>query len=191
MKKTLHSALPQSMTVENLAQWITENAHERREHEEQIPLTDDVIRELEHKSSIASRAIDVLKEVEKEFKNFLKNGTLIDVNIPVAADEDPKRGPQVVTIPPTKGMDALNENRQWADKQLRDGYRTETTLIFLIPFPENNSMIAVDSQGVEWPEYNREMSEPEKVTYDKPILKEASKAAKKGKQVNFMEEEEV
>lgn len=181
MKPSLHPCLPQAMTVENLAQWITENAAEKREHEEKVDLTPEAKANLEHKASLAACKIQELKEVEKEFKEFLKKGTPIDIN--QVADDNGKviRVPQTITIPPTAGLDDLTENLNYATKQLRDGYTTETTMIFLIPFPEEKVMIGVDIEGKEWSEYNREMSEPEKVNFDKPILLEASKSSKKGK----------
>lgn len=174
-----HPALPQTLTPENLAVWIKENALEVIQHEEKIALTEEVVRELEHKSSLASRKIDELKETEKLFKNILNNGTDVD---PDQFDEQgkPKHIPQDVTIPPTKGLKLLQENREWADKQLRDGFKLEVTPVYLIPFPEESMVIGFDIEGTEVEQYSREMT-AEEADNNKPLLREAAKKQKKSK----------
>ena len=102
----LHPALPQFMTPENLALWIKENQVEQFEYVDDTPLTQDEISELEHKSSIASRTIDELDNLEKSFKKMLKEGT-----------EDPVD----FTIPPTKGTKTLKSNRKFADDKIKSG----------------------------------------------------------------------
>lgn len=183
----LHICLPQTMTVESLAQWITENAAEKREHEEQMPLTDELKSTLEHKVSLAASRIQELREVEKVFKDFLNKGTPVDIETNADPAGDPLRLPQPVTIPPTKGLKEIQANLDYFTKQLRNGYSTEKTLIFLIPFPEEKMMIGVDIEGKEWPDYTREMSEPEKINHEKPILEEVSKETKKKKRGEDLE----
>lgn len=169
----LHPCLPQTMTPENLSEWIVKNAHENIPHETLIPLTDEEVAELEHKSSLASRKIDELKEVEKLFKEILKKGTPVE---DISVDEDPSYEPKHVsvpiTIPPTKGLDALNANRQYADSKLRDGHNKEITTYYRIPFIESNMMIGVDIEGNEAEEYSRKMTDFEKQKYALPILQQ-------------------
>lgn len=168
----LHACLPQTLTVEELAAWITENRAEVYNHTENIPLDAETTQALEHKSSMASRRIDELKEVEKMFKAYLQEGTDIDHNAELAENEEPKHLPQTITIPPTRGIKLLTKNREWADKQLRTGYREEITPFYRIPFPEENMLIAVDIEGREREEYSREMTEEESEKYAMPILSE-------------------
>lgn len=186
-----HLALPETLTVEALAQWITDNAAETINHEEKVDLTPETIAELEHKSSMASRRIDELKEVEKTFKMYLKLGT------PTHAEQlnekgEPVRLPQDVTIPPTAGLDVLNANRQWADTQLRDGYKKDVTKIYLIPFPENRTMVGVDIEGNERETYTREMTDEESKKYGELFapakeleVKKEKKKKKAGKEVEM------
>lgn len=170
-----HSCLPQSMTPENLAAWITKNSIETREHIDKIPLTPEKIKELEHKSSVASRAIDELKEVEKLFKAYLKKGTDVDFNTVVPDGQEPKRLPQTITIPPTNGLDVLNERREWADRQIRMGYSQEVRNIYHIPYSEGSQVIGVDIEGNEMEDYTREMTEEEAKKFTLPLVNEAAK----------------
>lgn len=185
MKSTsLHPALPQTMTPENLAQWITENKADTFEHEEKVDLSPETKSELEHKASLAACKIKELEDCKKEFMEYLKKGTPVDP-AKTAEDNNGKlpRLPQEIQIPPTAGLDELNKNLTFFTKQLRNGFTSVSTMIFLIPFPEGKVMIAVDIEGNEWTQYNRDMTEPEKVNYDRPILAEveAGKKGKKGK----------
>lgn len=178
-----HLALPESLTVETLAQWITENSADTINHEEKVDLNPETIMELEHKSSMASRRIDELKEVEKTFKLFLKLGT------PTHPDQlndkgEPLRVPQDVKIPPTAGLDVLNANRQWADTQLRDGFTKDITKIYMIPWPENRTMVGVDIEGIERDQYTREMTDDESKKYGELFAEpRKGKKAKKEKPV--------
>lgn len=197
----LHPSLPQSLTPENLASWIQDNRAEVYNHTEQVPLDEETTQALEHKSSMASRRIDELKEVEKNFKMFLQNGTPVDHNTEVAEDQEPKHLPHSITIPPSKGTKLLTKNREWADKQLRDGYKEEITPYYLIPFIEEEMLIAVDIEGREHAEYSRAMSEEDIEKYAKPILSEiaetvsmfpeATKKDKKKKKEKAEPEEEL
>lgn len=177
----LHPALPQTMTPENLADWITKNSIETREHLDRIPLTKEKILELEHKSSTASRAIDELKDVEKTFKTYLKKGTDVDFETEVPKGQEPKRLPVTVTIPPTRGLDELNKRRQWADMQLRTGYSVEPKNVYHIPYSETEQIIGVDVEGNEMEEYTRDMTETEATQYTLPIADAAAGVTKKPK----------
>jgi len=166
----LHECLPQTYTKERLAEWITSNKVDTATHSEDFPLTEDEIKEFEHASSIASRAIDRLKAIEKYFKETLKKGTPFNFD---KGDHDPV----TVTIPPTKGLDVLNANREFADKSIERGVRTETTIIYLIPHPEESKIVGVDIEGNEWPKFSRYMTNDE-INQHKPLLKQPDKKGK-------------
>lgn len=174
----LHTILPQTLTVENLAAWLTENNIEKKIHVEAKDLTTDDISEFEHKSSAASRAIDMLEELSKEIKETIKTGT-----------EDPKS----YTIPPTKGIKTLKENRKYADRCIKDGVSKQETELYGVVWPEENKIIFFDILGNEYPDHQRNMDPEEEENYGAPILKEISEEGKKkkgkGKQVDFMEPE--
>ena len=167
-----HQALPQTMTPEALAEWIKNN-HDGDivNHIEKTELDEQMVKELEHKSSLASRAIDRLEAVKKEFMDILTNGT--------PNEEEPFD----VTIPPTKGLKILKANREFADKQLENGYSEETIPLYMIPYPEESQMLAFDIEGNEWPEYTKDMTD-DQVNKHKPMLKKS----KKQKEVNFLDE---
>lgn len=156
------NSIPGTITAEALGKWITDNSKDSIIHKEEIPLDDDVIKELEHKSSMASRRIDELKALKKNFDNYLNKGTDVDHDAEVEIDQDPPRLPMTIIIPPTKGLKELTKNREFADKQLRDGFKTEEVKLYMIPVPEEDRMVAVDIEGVEYEQYNREMNEVEK-----------------------------
>lgn len=184
----IHPACPQTMTKELLAQWITENQKDIINHVEEEDLTEEEVRDHEHKSAMASGAIDELKEVEKEFKEILKNGTPYN-------NETDSYEPYSVTIPPTKGLQVLEANRKFANDKLRDGRNKIETTYYLIPFPEEKMMIAVDIEGMENEQYSREMTKVEDQKYSLPLLsgtpKKSGKSGKKKQNVpDFLEEEE-
>lgn len=169
---TPHLCCPQTMTKENLGQWIEQNSKHSFKHEEKVDLTEEEIREFEHKSSAASRALDRLKAVEDDFKYHLKKGT-------------PTLGgitePYTVTIPPTKGTDVLKANREHADKILEDGYQTIYTHLYTIPYPEESTMVVVTIEGDEWPMYTKPMSKDQKAMYGELFYKGADGKPKKMK----------
>lgn len=167
MNTIKHPCVPQTLTPEALADWIQTQKVDTRNHVEEIPLTEEEIVELEHTSSLASRSIDKLNGVKKYFDELLKKGTSYD-----RVTESYK--PATVTIPPTKGLDALKANREHADKQIELGHKEEITALYMIPYPEHSKMIMVNIVGVEWPEYSRDMTGDEINQY-KPLLR-ASKA---------------
>lgn len=167
MNTIKHPCVPQTLTPELLADWIQTQKVDQQNHVEEIPLTEEEIIEFEHTSSLASRAIDKLMEVKKHFDNALKKGTPYD-----RATEQHR--PLTVQIPPSKGLDALKANREFADKQIVEGVKKEITALYMIPYPEQSKMIMVNIVGVEWPEYSRDMTADEINQY-KPLLR-ASKA---------------
>jgi hypothetical protein len=164
----IHPSIPQTLTPENLAAWIEKNHDRKFQHVEKTELTDETVRELEHKSSLASRAIDRLNEVKKQFMETLKNGT---------PEEDK---PEDVTIPPTKGLKVLTANREWADKQLEQGYSEDVIDIYMVPDPENSRMVALDIEGKEWEQFSVDMTEEDHKKYGKLFAKDKKKVKVKG-----------
>lgn len=168
-----HHSLPQTSTPEGLAEWIQLNKVDQHNHVEEIPLTEEEIQQFEHQSSIASRSIDKLQNVEKFFKETLKNGT------PYNRDSD-KNEPVNVTIPPTKGLTVLKANREHADKRLELGYKEDITNLYLVPNPEESTMVMVDIEGNEWAQYSRNMTKDE-INQFKPLLKGSGSLKYEGK----------
>lgn len=151
-----HPCLPQTLTKENLAQFITDNSKNSFSHEEKIPLTAQDIAAFEHRSSAASRALDRLKAIEEDFKHHMVNGTPVKEGIIQPYD---------VTIVPTKGTKELKANREFADKILEQGYQVVTTALYTIPYPEESTMVVVTIEGDEWPMYTKPMSKDQKALY--------------------------
>lgn len=158
-----HRSLPQTITAEQLGKWITEHQKKVIDHSTKTPLTPKEVSELEHKSAAASGAIYALAEVETRFKDFIKNGTPFDGT---------QHQPQDVTIPPTKGKKELEANRLHANSVLKKGYNEDITEIYIIPFPEESTMVAVDIVGNEWVDYTKQMTEQEEGLYGKLFVKE-------------------
>lgn len=153
-----HDSIPSTLTTEEAAKWIVDNKIETRMHEVRTPLSPEKIKELEHKSSMASRTIDDLKDLEKRIKATIKGGTPMDMSDEL---EDPVRLPVDFTVPPTKGTKELEANRKFADDMVKSGVEIETTEVYLIPDPENGMVIGVDIEGTEFPEYTRPMTAEE------------------------------
>lgn len=151
----MHLCLPQTMTKENLAKWITENQIDMRMHEEKFDLTKEEIQDFEHNSSLASRAMDELNGIKDGFMERLKEGT-----------EDPID----FTIPPTKGLKALQANREFADAQIKLGHRVVSTQLYAIPYPETKKILFFDVEGNIWEEYSRAMNPNQLQKYDKPLM---------------------
>lgn len=172
----LHLCLPQTLTKENLAKWIKDNSKHTFIHEEKIPLTEAQVQEFEHKSSAASRSLDRLKAVSDSFKYFIKKGTPVLEGV---------CQPQDVTIPPTKGTEALEANREHADKILEQGYQVVPTELFTIPYPEASEMVVVTIEGQEWPMYTKPMSPDQKTMYGE--LFAGTKDKKKSKRLDAAE----
>lgn len=158
-----HELAPSTMTIESLADWIRSNKVDVFNHEEKIPLTEEEIAEFQKSSSLASRAIDRLKDTMKYIQETIKNGTPFDSN---TMDHRPVS----VTIPPTKGVKALEANRKFADHQLDNGYKEDITTLYLLPWPEFRKMVALDITGEEWTKYSRDMSEDEYRQHGRPVL---------------------
>jgi len=167
----IHECLPQTMTPSNLADFIRSNKVDQINHVEKIPLTAEEIAQYEKDSSLASRAIDKLKDTEDYIKRLIKKGTPFDRNL----GPEGSHRPVDVTIPPTKGIETLEANRKYADQQIEKGFKEDITAIYFIPWPEYEKMVAVSIEGVEWSKYSRGMSQDEIMQHGKPILKASMK----------------
>jgi len=147
-----HESLPQTMTVEQLAEWIMSNQKQQIGYEKKYPLTKEEIADHEHKSALASRKILELNDLKKKFNTLIKKGTPINDGQPM---------PMNVEIPPTHGLDVLSANVAFHSDILDVGHRVETIMLYLVPVPETSMMVCVDIEGEEYPEYTRPMNPQE------------------------------
>lgn len=154
----IHKSLPQTLTPENLGQWILKNHVEKKIHEERIPLDDSQVADLEHRSSLASRALDKLKAQLEEIKEYFKEGTIEAIPF---------------TIYPTKGISTLTANREFADSSIEKGYTEEKVPLFGIPVPEQELVIYVDITGTEYAAYQEHMTAEQKIMHNS-LFKEES-----------------
>jgi hypothetical protein len=161
-----HHSLPQTMTPEQLADYIQSNRIETKNHVEKFPLTEEEKRDLAVKSSLASRAILRLENLLKEVSKLIKKGTPWNTDLGTDGDHVPVP----ITIPPTAGIDVLKSNRQYADDQIEKGYREDVTPIYFVPWPEYEKILAVCIEGKEWSQYSRDMTPQEVKQHGKPIL---------------------
>jgi hypothetical protein len=164
-----HQSIPVTLSTEEAASWIMQHKIDQIIHRKETLLTPEKIKELEHKSSLASSAIYTLKDLEKLFKEKIKNGTPIENSDEL---EGPVRLPFDITIPPTKGLKELEANRKYANDLLKAGKEVENTTIYLIPDPENGMVIGMDIEGTEMPDYTREMTSLESDTSGKLFRKD-------------------
>lgn len=146
-----HEALPQSLTVEQLAQWLYENKIDSKSHTEEEAYTEEEIQEFEHKSSLASRSIDGLDDIEKRVKEHLKEGIF---------DE-----PVSITLPPTNGRKTLTANRKYADDQILKGFSYREIDLYGIPDEKTEKILFFDAEGNMWDDYSENMSEDQKHQY--------------------------
>ena len=154
-QQPLHIALPQTMTVENLAAWIETNNIEKKMHEERFDLTETEIAAYEHDSSVASRAIDKLQSQLEHFKGLLKDGITESAS---------------VLIEPTVGLKILQANREFADQQIELGYRTENTELYGIPYGETKKILFFDIEGQHFEQYDYKMNPFQVEKYSKPLF---------------------
>ena len=145
-----HEALPQSMTAEQLGVWLADNNIDKKFYNDETPYTEEEIVEFEHKSSLASRALDRLDSIEKEFKEILRDGC-----------EEPIEQ----TIPPTKGRKILDANRKFADTQIEQGYNTQDITLYGMPFSKKELILYFDVEGQVWDNYTLDMTPEQKEKY--------------------------
>lgn len=152
-----HPTIPVTLTPEALGQWIMKTKIEMKTHVDKVPLEQAQIIDLEHKSSLASRAIDRLESQLKTIKAHFANGTV---------------DPVPLTIYPTKGLKALEANRKFADDCIAKGYTEESTMLYGIPWPERDQIVYVDIEGEEFEDYRQEMDIDQKSLYGGSLFKE-------------------
>lgn len=195
----LHEALPQTMSPENLAIWLDENQIDKKIYTLKYDLTPEDIAMYEHKSSVASRSLDILDELSKNFMAAINEGT----------DE-----PRDFTVPDTKGTKVLKANRKFADACIRNGFSEQEVELFAIPHVEEKKIVFFDSEGhpfdgtsfkdsetekdIKTPDLTENMSDEQIALYDKPLLRaikdeggEKKKEKPATKKKNYMEEEQV
>ncbi len=147
----MHPALPQTMTPENLATWITDNSVDSFTDKRPQQLSEFDIADYEHRSAEISIELDKLKEVKKEFDEYLKTGT--------PEDSIGEHQPVNISIPATTGIKALTERREEIGKILIDGQIEESTQLYTIPYPEGKKMVVVDIEGNEFEHLTKDMSQ--------------------------------
>jgi hypothetical protein len=153
-----HLALPQKqMTKEKLAQWLTENSIEQKTHEENVDYTEEEIAQFEHQSSLASRAIDRLTAILDTFKDAINHGVGEPTNY---------------TIPETKGMKTLKENREFADSNIERGYAIVPTQLYGVPCTSNGKICFFDILGEHWEQYDYKMNPFQEEKYGSPLFKQ-------------------
>jgi hypothetical protein len=145
-----HDALPQNLTSEQLPGWLDDQQIDVKYYIEETPYDDDQIQELEHKSSVASRALDGLEELHNQFKSYLKDGC---------------EEPISITIPPTKGQTILKANRKFADTEILRGYSETEIKLYGIPYAEKQSIMYFDAEGTLWDDHTVEMTPQQKEKY--------------------------
>lgn len=148
---TLHPALPQTKTQNELGAWIADNSIEPRTHEEKVNYTEKEIAEWKSRSALISIEIDKLEGVKETFMSFLKKGTPFDQVKEIFED-------QRVIIPGTKGIDKLKENREHAGLQITNGFHIVSTSLFGIPFPEGKKICFFDLEANHWEQYDYKMN---------------------------------
>lgn len=172
-----HQILPSTATPEALAQLIQRNKIETRIHTERIDLDETEIKELEHKSSVAGRQMDKLKDELKTITELFKNGTV---------------DPYPFTIHPSKGIKILDENRKYADRCVVLGYTEEEITLYGLPWSERDVIVFVNIEGTEFPQYQEKMSLEQKNAWgnslfqeEESLQKELSKSQRQKKNKNL------
>lgn len=166
-----HEGLPITLTTEALAQWITDNAKDDINHVEKVDLDPEKVRDYEHKLANSTGAKLRLEELKKEFNECLKKGTGVTG---FTEEGEPIHAPQDFTVPPTKGLDALNANIQFYSSLLERGFEEVHTMIYMIPYPEKSRMVAVDIEGNEWEQYSKDMTPEQVAAYGNLFLEPVS-----------------
>lgn len=153
----MHPALPTSLTIENLAAWLTETRIDTQKAKVTTVISREERSEYEHISSECSQKMDILNEIKEKFNDHLNNGTY-------DPEVDEENG-AVHTIPATVGIKKLKAERERVDKICRDGHTIEETILYMIPWPEEKRIIAFDILGQEFEDYSRDMREDEITKY--------------------------
>jgi hypothetical protein len=148
-----HPALPQKMTTEQLAKWLTENKADFKIHEEEVPLTQEQVHDYENKIALASTKLYELEALKKFFNDRIKNGTPFENDQYVPLD---------VQIPPTKGAKELEANRKMFTQILEKGFTTVDTNLYGIPYPEEKCTVFFDITGKQWEQYTESFNPDQK-----------------------------
>ena len=165
---SLHLALPQTKTKEELAAWIKENSIEGRFHEEKVDYTHEEIENLKTKLAEASIEIDKIKSVDKAFKTYLKDGT------PCMDPENGVYEDVRIVIPGTRGLKILEANRSFAGLQIDMGYHVVTTELYAIPFSKTGKVHFFDIEANHWEQYDYKMNPLQVQKYGAPLFKKSA-----------------
>ena len=164
----IHPSLPQTKTPEQLGEWIQENKINQIIHIEKTDLSEEEIQKIEHKVATVTKQLYDLDSLKKEFMETLNKGTDFDQTSETFL-------PQDFTIPPTKGIKKLEENRKYYSQILKDGFTTAEVQLFAIPNPEGETIVYVNIEGEENEFYRENMTEEQKIQFNS-LFKEDSKS---------------
>lgn len=153
-----HEYIPKILGPEALSDWLRDNCIAKDNHVKRVDYEPEQIQEFEHIISNNSAAILELEELKKNFGEVIKNGTNTERK---EEDDTVVYLPADFTIPPTKGIKALKANIEYYIDKIQQGFEEEVTMIYMIPVPETKRIIAVNVEGVEFPEHSRDMNPDE------------------------------
>lgn len=162
-----HPSLPSTLTDENLKDWLAEHCIEKTNHVLRVDYSPEEIQEFEHQMANNTNAILELEDLKKAFNDVIKEGTDVEHNVDGTVSYLPKD----FTIPPSKGIKALKNNIEFLNEKRIKGYEEQVTPLFLIPVPETEMIIAVDSTGTEYPEHSKKMT-PDQANHYNSLFKE-------------------
>lgn len=180
-----HPSLPQSATDGELTEWLHNNAIDKTNLVKKIEYTKEELSGFEHIIVNNYKSIQELNDLKDQFVEVLKSGT----DVKHLEDGSIQHLPHDFQIPPTKGLKALEGNIDFNMANIKRGGFDEVTMLFLIPVPETKMIIAVNAEGVEYPENSRGMNEDEVKQYTTLFSEDAAvmevahepKKQKKGK----------
>ena len=140
-----HPALPETMTVEGLADYIKTRALEKYSEEQKVYYTPEEITDLERKISDKNREVLRLSSLQKTITDAIKKGS-----------EDFE-----ASIPETIGTDALKKGRDNLSQQVEKGYYTVERLVYGLIYDEDETLEFFDIEGNHIPERSRKLSAKE------------------------------
>ena len=141
--------LPQTMTPENLANWIKENSLTELMHHDVHDYTEEEIEKFEHNATTYGISIKKLEQQKKDINNLIKKGT----------------GKIDITLEETEGIDSLKKKRDALLDNVDRGFREDVTTLYQIPVPEEEQMMFFDIEGNLFEEHTKDMTSKEKEQY--------------------------
>jgi hypothetical protein len=141
-----HPSLPQSLTPELLASWISQNAKEKFTEEKKYYYTEDELNEFKDSAVKSGIELNNLAEKKARLNKIFDNGTPEYINIDITE---------------TKGIKALKEEREANERQVERGYKVESIVVYGIPNQDTHYMDYFDIEGNEIPDRTRPLSAKE------------------------------